>query len=38
MGFNDIKVAGKLLMIVAVAAVAMLVISFTGYRALNTAD
>ena len=36
--FNNIKVAGKLLMIVAVAAVAMLVISFSGYRALNSAD
>jgi len=38
MFFNNIKVAGKLLLIVAVSAVAMLVISFTGYRALNSAD
>ncbi len=36
--FNNIKVASKLLLIVAVSAVAMLIISFSGYRALDNAD
>ena len=36
--FDNIKVAFKLLLIVAVAAIAMIVISFVGYRSLNNAD
>lgn len=36
--FDNIKVPFKLLLIVAVAAVAMLVISFVGYRSLDNAD
>ncbi|SFI38435.1 methyl-accepting chemotaxis protein [Selenomonas ruminantium] len=36
--FDNLKVAYKLMMIVAVAAIAMLGISFTGYRSLSNAD
>lgn len=36
--FDNIKVSFKLLLIVAVAAIAMVVISFVGYRSLSNAD
>ena len=38
MGFDNIKVTYKLLLIVAVAAIAMIGISVTGYRSLSNAD
>ena len=36
--FDNIKVSFKLMLIVAVAAIAMIVISLVGYRSLNNAD
>ena len=36
--FDNIRMSAKLLLIVAVAAVAMVVISFVGYRSLSSAD
>ncbi|TYZ20616.1 methyl-accepting chemotaxis protein [Selenomonas ruminis] len=38
MGFDQLKVAYKLLLIVAIAAIAMIGISVTGYRSLSNAD
>ena len=38
MGFDQLKVAYKLMLIVAVAAIAMIGISVTGYRSLSNAD
>ena len=38
MGFDQLKVTYKLMLIVAVAAIAMIGISVTGHRSLSNAD